>query len=106
MEQFPDYYAVLGVDVNAPPDVMKKAFKHLALQYHPDVYKGADAEEKTREILLAYKTLSDPARRRTYDLSRSKYTPGNYTSTGKTTHKASTAHHTTLHASAFPILND
>jgi DnaJ domain len=106
MEQLPDYYAVLGVDVNAPPEVMKKAFKHLALQYHPDVYKGADAEEKTREILLAYKTLTDPERRRTYDLSRSLHTSGSATPTGKSADGSPATSHDRLHASAFPILNE
>jgi DnaJ domain len=106
MEQFSDYYAVLGVDVNAPPDVMKKAFKHLALQYHPDVYKGEDAEERIREILLAYKTLTDPERRRAYDLSRSKHVPDNSLPTEKTASGSSTAYHDQQRAFAFPILND
>jgi curved DNA-binding protein CbpA len=56
MEQLPDYYAVLGINTNAPSEVIKKAFKHQALQYHPDIYKGANAEKKMREILLAYQT--------------------------------------------------
>ncbi len=51
MKQVTDYYAVLGVDANAPTEVIKKAFKHLALQYHPDIYKGEDAQERMREIL-------------------------------------------------------
>ncbi len=73
MEQFTDYYAVLGVAANAPAGEIKKAFKQLALQYHPDVYKGEDAEERMREILQAYQTLSDPERRRAYDLRRSEH---------------------------------
>ncbi len=78
MEKFTDYYVVLGVDERATTESVKKAFKHLALQYHPDVYKGEDAEEKMRELLLAYQTLSDPERRRSYDLSRKH--PGSTTS--------------------------
>ena len=106
MEHLPDYYAVLGVDMNAPPDVLKKAFKHLALQYHPDVYKGEDAEEKTREILLAYKTLTDPERRRIYDLSRSKQGFGNSTPTEKTPSGSSAARHDQQSAFVFPLFND
>ena len=48
MKQVTDYYAVLGVDAHAPTEVIKKAFKHLALQYHPDIYKGEDAQERMR----------------------------------------------------------
>ncbi len=70
---FIDYYAVLGVDSHASEGAIKTAFKKLALQYHPDVYKGADAEERMRLLLLAYQTLSDPAARRTYDAKRSNH---------------------------------
>ncbi len=76
IEHIPDYYAILGVDVDASTEAIKKAFKHLALHYHPDIYKGADAEQKMRDLLLAYQTLSDPARRRSYDLSRAVHMPG------------------------------
>jgi curved DNA-binding protein CbpA len=70
METFTDYYNVLGVDTHAPPDTIKAAFKKLALQYHPDVYKGEDAEERMRLILLAYQTLSDPETRKNFDQRR------------------------------------
>lgn len=73
MEQFTDYYAVLGIAANAPASEIKRAFKQLALQYHPDVYKGDDAEERMRQILQAYQTLSDPESRRAYDLRRSEH---------------------------------
>jgi hypothetical protein len=76
MEQFTDYYTLLGVDAKAANEVIKKAFKHLALRYHPDVYKGEDAEERMREILLAYQTLIDPERRRAYDLRHARHVPG------------------------------
>jgi hypothetical protein len=63
-----DYYAILGVDKNAAPEEIKAAFKKLALKYHPDVYKGDDAHERMRLLLLAYKTLNDPLGRKEYDL--------------------------------------
>ena len=72
MEAFTDYYTVLGVDAHAPADTIKAAFKKLALQYHPDIYKGEDAEERMRLLLLAYQTLSDPASRRNYDVLRAE----------------------------------
>ncbi|HEX4207177.1 MAG TPA: DnaJ domain-containing protein [Ktedonobacteraceae bacterium] len=62
-----NYYEVLGVDTRATSSAIKVAFKQLALKYHPDVYKGDDAQERMRLLLLAYKTLSDPDERKTYD---------------------------------------
>lgn len=73
MGTFTDYYAVLGVKPNASASTIKAAFKKLALQYHPDVYKGEDAQERMRILLLAYQTLSDPASRRAYDAKRSEH---------------------------------
>jgi len=73
MDTFIDYYAQLGVGVDASTSEIKAAFKKLALQYHPDVYKGDDAQERMREILRAYQTLSDPEERRQYDLRRSEH---------------------------------
>jgi molecular chaperone DnaJ len=62
-----DYYEVLGVDRNASPDELKAAFRKLARQYHPDVNKSADAEERFKEINEAYAVLSDNERRGAYD---------------------------------------
>jgi hypothetical protein len=76
METFTDYYAVLGVDAGASADNIKAAFKKLALQYHPDVYKGEDAQERMRLLLLAYQTLNDPAERKAYDARRSEHVLG------------------------------
>ena len=67
METFTNFYTVLGVDVHASNDTIKAAFKKLALKYHPDVYKGEDAQERMRLILQAYQTLSDTDERRFYD---------------------------------------
>ena len=68
-----NYYEVLGVPMDASSSQIKAAFKKLALQYHPDVYKGVDAHERMRIILQAYQTLSDPTARRRYDFQHSKY---------------------------------
>jgi DnaJ domain len=106
MKQVTDYYAVLGVDAHAPTEVIKKAFKHLALQYHPDVYKGEDAEEKMRELLLAYQTLIDPQRRRTYDLSHSQHMPGSSVPRETPTDVSPAARHDRQRSYAFPVLNE
>lgn len=73
MDSFTDYYKVLGVDPHASASTIKAAFKKLALKYHPDVYKGEDAQERMRVLLLAYQTLIDPASRRNYDVQRAEH---------------------------------
>ncbi|GAC1361178.1 MAG: hypothetical protein PVS3B1_34340 [Ktedonobacteraceae bacterium] len=73
MNNFSDYYTLLGVSPDAPASTIKAAFKKLALQYHPDVYKGADAHERMRLLLQAYQTLNDPAARRQYNVVRSEH---------------------------------
>jgi molecular chaperone DnaJ len=62
-----DYYEVLGVDRNASDDDIKKAFRRLAFQYHPDRNREDGAEEKFKEIKEAYEILCDPQKRATYD---------------------------------------
>ncbi|GAC1378441.1 MAG: hypothetical protein NVS4B7_01980 [Ktedonobacteraceae bacterium] len=79
MDTFTDYYAVLGVDADTSASNIKAAFKKLALQYHPDVYKGEDAQERMRILLLAYQTLSDPTERKIYDAHRSEHVMGTFT---------------------------
>ena len=63
-----DYYEVLGVSKNATPEEMKKAYRKLALQYHPDRNPGdKEAEEKFKEAAEAYDVLSNPDKKARYD---------------------------------------
>lgn len=62
-----DYYEVLGVAKDAPDEEIKKAYRKLARQYHPDVNKAADAETKFKEVKEAYDVLSDDQQRARYD---------------------------------------
>lgn len=62
-----DYYQTLGVPKGANEDEIKKAYRKMALKYHPDKNKSPNAEEKFKEIAEAYDVLSDPQRREVYD---------------------------------------
>lgn len=62
-----DYYEVLGVGKDASADDIKRAYRKMARQYHPDVNKAADAEDKFKEAKEAYDVLSDDQKRATYD---------------------------------------
>lgn len=66
-----DYYAALGVAPDASPDDIKRAFRKLAREYHPDATGGdPGSEHRYKEISEAYAVLSDPHRRREYDAAR------------------------------------
>ena len=62
-----DYYEILGVERGASNEDVKKAFRRLAMQYHPDRNKDDGAEQKFKEVGEAYEVLSDPEKRAAYD---------------------------------------
>src|SRR5689334_23631488 len=68
----PDYYKTLGVGKNATDEEIKKAYRKLARQYHPDRNPGnKKAEERFKEISQAHDVLSDPEKRKAYDRGQS-----------------------------------
>ena len=69
VRDYRDYYEILGVARNASAEEIKKAFRKLAMQYHPDHNPGREkwANEKFKEINKAYEVFSDPDKRAAYD---------------------------------------
>lgn len=65
--KYTDYYAALGVPRDADADTIKKAYRKLARQHHPDVSKAPEAESRFKEVGEAYATLKDPEKRAAYD---------------------------------------
>jgi molecular chaperone DnaJ len=68
MASVPDLYGVLGVSPDASDGEIKRAYRQLARELHPDVNADPEAERRFKQITAAYQTLSDPAKRRQYDM--------------------------------------
>ncbi len=65
-----DYYAVLGIEVDASTSLVKAAYRKKASEYHPDKNASPDAPAKFREIQEAYELLADTSKRQAYDENR------------------------------------
>lgn len=72
----PELYVVLGVERDAGVDDIKRAYRRLARQLHPDVNPSSEAAERFKEVTLAYDVLSDAKRRRLYDVTGRVPRPG------------------------------
>jgi DnaJ-class molecular chaperone len=78
-----DYYSILGVSKTASGAELKKAYRKLALEYHPDRNKSKEAEAKFKEINKAYEVLSDPQKKQNYDsMGHDAFEQGAYTGGG------------------------
>jgi curved DNA-binding protein len=74
--KFRDYYEILGVSRDASQEDIQKAFRKLARKYHPDVNKTKEAEDKFKELNEANEVLSDPEKRKKYDMLGANYRQG------------------------------
>jgi DnaJ-class molecular chaperone len=84
MGKTPDYYSIIQVDPRADREVIDAAYRRLAAKYHPDVDHSPGATERMAMLNTAYEVLSDPEKRRAYDLSRAASpTPPPGSSAGK-----------------------
>lgn len=73
-----DYYKILGIAKSAKDDEVKKAYRKMALRYHPDKNKTIGAEEKFKEVAEAYEVLSDKKKRDVYDKYGEEGLKGNH----------------------------
>ncbi|TDD32594.1 molecular chaperone DnaJ [Actinomadura sp. KC06] len=71
-----DYYATLGVRRDASADEVKRAYRRLARELHPDVNPDPETQDRFKEITQAYEVLSDPKKREMYDLGADPFAPG------------------------------
>ena len=78
-----DYYGVLGVRRDADADEIKKAYRRLARELHPDVNPDPQTQERFKEITQAYEVLSDPEKRQMYDLGADPFAPGRAAGAGR-----------------------
>jgi curved DNA-binding protein CbpA len=74
MQQLKDYYQVLGLAPDVPQDEVKRAYRRLAMQHHPDRNMDDPSGERLKEINEAYRVLGDQAKRRAYDQIRIRAT--------------------------------
>lgn len=74
--EYKDYYKTMGLDKTATTEDIKRAYRKLARQYHPDVSKEKNAESRFKEINEAYEVLKDPEKRKSYDQLGSNWQNG------------------------------
>ncbi len=77
-----DYYGILGVRRDADADEIKKAYRRLARELHPDVNPDPQTQDRFKEITQAYEVLSDPEKRQMYDLGADPFAPGSAAGAG------------------------